>query len=309
MFKFSLKQLEYFAKVAESGSFAVAARELHISQPSISSAIYKLENALNVQLFVRHHAQGVSLTSAGGRILVEARDLLAHTDDFRQNALGLGEQMQGRLHIGCFGPIASMYLPAIVTQFFKLYPGVDLKLYEENTEALIAGLEGNRYDIAIVYKLDVPPALKLESLVSLRPYVILPTDHPLVGKSAIPLKQLAKYPMVSLDLPRSREYFSALFESKGLNPPISMRSPSFETVRALVANGAGFSVLVTRPHHNMSYDGNHVVEREIKDIIPSMDIVIVRHGKTRPTRLLTAFVDHCNNHFSDFEQCARQPST
>ncbi len=309
MFNFSLKQLEYFAKVAESGSLAVAARELHISQPSISAAIAKLENALNVQLFVRHHAQGVSLTSAGGRVFAEVNGLLAHTEDFRQNALGLGKQMRGRLHIGCFGPIASMYIPALVTQFLKHYPDVEIQLYEENTETLIAGLEGNRYDVVIVYKLDVPPALELEPLASLRPYVILPAEHPLVEKSALRLKQLARYPMVLLDLPRSREYFSALFESKGLSPQISLRSPSFETVRALVANGAGFSVLVTRPHHNLSYDANHVIEREIKDIVPSMDIVIVRQGKLRPTRLLSTFVDHSKRFFSTYELNARQYKT
>ena len=246
MFKFSLRQLEYFAKVAEVKSLAVAARELHISQPSISTAITKLEAALNVQLFVRHHAQGVSLTSAGGRMLTEVKALLAHADEVSRNARGLAENMRGRLHIGCFGPIASLYLPALITDFQAQYPEVELHLYEADNDTLLAGLAANRYDVAIVYKLDVPPTLQLKTLTTLKPYVILPPGHALAAQQQVSLADLAEYPMVLLDLPRSREYFSTLFTDQGLHPTVSLRSPSFETVRSLVANGAGFSVLVTR---------------------------------------------------------------
>jgi len=155
--------------------------------------------------------------------------------------------MRGRLHIGCFGPLAALYLPAIVTDFQQQYPEVELLLYEADNDALLTGLQANRYDVVIVYQLDVPSTLQLEHLASFKPHVIMAPNHPLATEKKITLKKLADWPMVLLDLPRSREYFSTLFESRGLHPVVSMRSPSFETVRSLVANGAGFSVLVTRP--------------------------------------------------------------
>ncbi len=297
MFNFSLRQLEYFAKVAEVKSLAVAARELHISQPSISTAITKLEAALNVQLFVRHHAQGVSLTSAGGRMLTEVKALLAHADEVNQNARGLAEKMRGRLHIGCFGPIASRYLPALVTDFQAKYPDVELNLYEADNDTLLAGLGANRYDMAIVYRLDVPPTLQLKTLVTLKPYVILPPTHELVTQDQVALADLAEHPMVLLDLPRSREYFSTLFTDQDLHPKISLRSPSFETVRSLVANGAGFSVLVTRPEHSACYDGKEVVVKEIADEIPLTEIVLVHPDHVRPTKLHSVFIDYCQGHF------------
>lgn len=297
MFKFSLRQLEYFAKVAEVKSLAVAARELHISQPSISTAITKLEAALNVQLFVRHHAQGVSLTSAGGRMLTEVKALLAHAGEVSQSARGLAEKMRGRLHIGCFGPIASLYLPALITDFQAQYPEVELNLYEADNDTLLAGLAANRYDVAIVYKLDVPPTLQVKTLATLKPYVILPPEHALAAQEQVSLADLAAYPMVLLDLPRSREYFSTLFTDQGLHPTISLRSPSFETVRSLVANGAGFSVLVTRPQHSACYDGKEVVVREILDEIPLTEIVLVHPDHVRPTRLHSVFIEHCQQHF------------
>lgn len=297
MFNFSLRQLEYFAKAAEVNSLATAARELHISQPSISTAITKLETALNVQLFKRHHAQGVSLTSAGGRLLSEVNSLLSHAQEVRMNAQGLSTQMRGRLHIGCFGPIAALYLPALITAFQSRYPEVDLNLYEDDNDALLNGVEANRYDVAFVYKLDVPASMQTERLLKLRPHIILPPNHELASQSKISLGELAKYPMVLLNLPRSREYFSSLFESKNLFPQISMRSPSFETVRSLVANGAGFSVLVTKPRQNYCYDGKQVVQRDIKDKIPLTEIVLVHPNNPRPTRLHSEFVAHCKIHF------------
>jgi len=297
VFDFSLRQLQYFAKVAEVQSLAVAARELHISQPSISTAITKLEAALDVQLFVRHHAKGVSLTSAGARILIEVNGLLTHAEEVRRNAQGLAQQVRGRLHIGCFGPLAALYLPAIVTGFQQQYPEVELLLYEADNDALLTGLQVNRYDAVIVYQLDVPPTLQLEPLASFKPHVIMAPDHPLAAEKTVTLKQLAQWPMVLLDLPRSREYFSTLFESRGLHPMVSMRSPSFETVRSLVANGAGFSVLVTRPSSKQSYDGKWLIEKEIENKIPLTDVVLVHHKNERPTRLHQEFVAYAKQHF------------
>ena len=73
---FSLRQLGYFVAAAESGSLAAAARRLNVAQPSISSAIRALEARFGLQLLVRHHASGVTLTPAGQRLLRQAGDLL-----------------------------------------------------------------------------------------------------------------------------------------------------------------------------------------------------------------------------------------
>ena len=79
--QFTLKHLRYFVAAAERGSVTAAARAIHVSQPSISEAIAHLEAVFDLQLFLRHHAQGLSPTPAGRRLLLEARSLLAHADD------------------------------------------------------------------------------------------------------------------------------------------------------------------------------------------------------------------------------------
>jgi DNA-binding transcriptional LysR family regulator len=76
MLRYSLRQLRYFVATAEALSFTGASKVLHISQPSISTAIAELEESFGVQLFIRHHASGLSLTQAGREMLGKSRDLL-----------------------------------------------------------------------------------------------------------------------------------------------------------------------------------------------------------------------------------------
>jgi DNA-binding transcriptional LysR family regulator len=74
--RYTLRQIEYFIATAETGSITLASERLSISQPSISTAITHLEGELETQLFVRHHAKGLSLTTAGRSLLVEAKMLI-----------------------------------------------------------------------------------------------------------------------------------------------------------------------------------------------------------------------------------------
>ena len=78
--RFSLRQLEYFIAAGETGSITLASEMIHISQPSISTAISHLERELNVQLFIRHHAQGLSLTPVGRALLSEAKRVVGQAE-------------------------------------------------------------------------------------------------------------------------------------------------------------------------------------------------------------------------------------
>lgn len=73
---FTLKQLKYFVAVVEAESIAEASRQLHIAQPSISIAVKTLEDMFEQQFFIRHHAQGVSMTPSGQRFYEKAKELL-----------------------------------------------------------------------------------------------------------------------------------------------------------------------------------------------------------------------------------------
>ena len=86
MLLYTLRQLEYAVAIADCGSVAGAAERLRVAQPSVSAALMKLEDQLGLQIFIRHHAQGVTPTSAGGRFLAAARSLLAQAQDFQRDS-------------------------------------------------------------------------------------------------------------------------------------------------------------------------------------------------------------------------------
>ena len=97
MAAYTLRQLKYFVTTVECGSVAEASRKLYIAQPSISTAIKGLEDSFGLQLFIRHHAQGVSLTPGGSRFYKKALELLRMAREFEQNALADNDVVAGQI--------------------------------------------------------------------------------------------------------------------------------------------------------------------------------------------------------------------
>ena len=100
MIQYTLKQLTYFTAAAERNSVTEAARVLNVSRPSVSTAIGHLEDVLGTQLFLRHHAHGLSMTPAGRRLLARARSLLAHAEELAADQWSEGEHLRGELQLG-----------------------------------------------------------------------------------------------------------------------------------------------------------------------------------------------------------------
>lgn len=298
MIQYTLRQANYFVAAADHGSIAEAAQALNISQPSVSSAVAKLEDLLGIQLFIRHHAQGVSLTPAGQRMVVEMRALLAHAGDVSHSAERIGEEVTGDFDVGCFLTIASFYMPGLIWSFESAYPGASIRLNEGMQTDLVEGLETGQFESAVVYDVDLPEGLEIEVLADFPPYILLPEDHPLAGETSVKLERLIDEPMILLDMQPSSRYFTTLFIHLGFEPDIQYRSPSFETVRSLVGNGFGYSVLVTKPAGDLTYDGKRIITIPVIDDVPQARIVLARMAGTRPTRFAQAFATVCKNHFA-----------
>lgn len=298
MIQYTLRQANYFVTAADCGSIAEAAQLLNISQPSVSSAVAKLEDLLGIQLFIRHHAQGISLTPAGQRMVVEMRALLAHAGDVYNSAESMGEEVSGDFDVGCFLTIASFYMPGLIRSFESAYPEANIRLNEGMQTNLVEGLENGQYESAVVYDVDLPDGLETEVLADFPPYVLLPESHSLANKVEIELESLIDEPMILLDMMPSSRYFTTLFIHLGFEPNIRYRSPSFETVRSLVGNGFGYSVLVTKPAGNITYDGKRIVTIPVADDVPQGRIVLARMKNTRPTRFAQAFATVCKNYFA-----------
>jgi DNA-binding transcriptional LysR family regulator len=292
---FTLVQLRYFLAVAEAGSMTAASRTLMVSQSAISTAVAHLEKELGVQLAIRHHARGLTLTKSGESFLSELRSFLIHADDLTEAARGLGGSLVGDLTLGCFSTISPFYLPRLLAAYEQRHPQVHVTVFEDEHAYLLRALREGRCEVALLYGYDLGPDVRYEVLDRIPPYVLVAHNHRLARRAAVRLRELAEEPMVLLDLPHSREYFRRILESAEVEPTVRRTSANYETIRALVAHGQGWSLLNQQPRSNTTYDGTMVAALRLKDPVPPLDLVLAAPASVRPTRRVVAFAD-----------CARQ---
>ncbi|MCP4072521.1 MAG: LysR family transcriptional regulator [Hyphomicrobiales bacterium] len=298
MLRFSLRQLEYFVATAEHSSVADAARQLNVSQPSVSKAIIKIEEQFSVQLFIRHHARGVSLTPAGERLLIDARGLLSYADSLQQNVQESSNIVGGTLNVACFVAIAPVFMPAILADFSQIYPGVDVRVFEGNQDEMFEGLASGKFELAIMYDSVLPPGIITTRLATFEPYVLLPASHPQAGQKCVSLASLTDEHFILLDVPPSRDYFLNMFRQNGLEVRVAFSSPSLEMVRGLVGRNWGYSLMVTRPYFDHTYDGQTIVGLPICEDVEDGILAIAQLEQVRPTRVMSVFSKFCVDWFT-----------
>ena len=289
----TFRQLEYVLAVADAGTMTGAAEQLNVSQSAISLAVSDLERVLGVQLFLRRKAKGVAPTDAGRTMLPEIRRLVAQADDLQSMARSLGETIEGTLHLGCFPTLTPFVIPQVLREFPRRHPSVDIDLFEGSAEDLQQRLLDGRCEVALMYGRGVVPDVATTRLHTLRPCVILPADHRLARHDdPIALVDLRDEPMVIPTMARGEDWFRSILRGAGIEPKVRFRTTTAESVRSLVASGAGFSMAPHRPSP-MTYAGPEVKYRDIADDVPSIDIVLAHARSARLTRRARAFSHFC----------------
>lgn len=254
MLRYTFRQLEYFVAVGETGSIARASERINVSSPSIS----QLEQEFGLPLFVRQHAQGLSLTQAGREMLEQARLVLREARALMDIAGDIAGSVRGPLSVGCLLTFAQLVLPMLRKGFKADYPEVRLRQYEMNQVELFSALRRSEIDVALTYDLDLPADLQFTGLVRLPPIALMGLDHPLANEAEVTIEQLRDHPMVLLDLPLSSDYFLSLFGGIGEKPVIAERTRDMAVMRSMVGNDFGYSIVNVRPLSDMSPDGNPV---------------------------------------------------
>lgn len=291
--RFTLRQLEYLVAVAECGSVALAAERCHVSSPSISAAIAQLEQEFGLPLFIRRHAQGLSLTEGGRQFTEAARAVLAAGAALNDRAAELTGQVRGPLAVGCLLTFAQVVLPRLRRSFAEAHPEVEFRQSEHDHAALIEALRHARLDAALSYDLELPGDLEFLPLLPLAPYALLPEGHPLAGRAQVTAADLAPHPMVLLDLPYSADYFLSFFTAEGLRPQIAERTRDMGVMRAMVANGFGYSIANIRLGSDRAPDGRRLVFVPLVTPRAPMRLGLILPAGGPLRRAVAAFADHC----------------
>lgn len=207
-------------------------------------------------------------------------------------------QSDAALRIGCFHTFGPFMLPEIIATFAK-DDSTDLRLMDGDHRRMIEGLRTGELDLALMTDIDLPDDIEATPLSTLRPHILLAEDHPLANEPNLTLEVLTDHPMILLDVPPSGEYSLQLFAAQHLTPHVKYRCPSYEMVRGLVGHGLGYSILVSKPASNLTYDGHALVTRPLPaDTHASHTIVATKKGSKLPKAAMP-FIAVCKTLFSD----------
>lgn len=237
----SLRDLEYLVALAEERHFGRAAERCNVSQPALSSQIRKLEELLAIILFERT-SRRVLATAAGEGIVRQARIVLSEAQKLMALAReGQGAAMAGRLALAAIQTLGPYLFPLILRALRDAYPDLALNLSEGRTADIVDGLRDGRLDAALLSPPIDDTGLTISPLFVEPFWLACPPDHPLATKKALRAVDLRGPGLLLLDEGHClRDQALAVCEA---GPGVGRHATSLETLRSMVAAGAGYTLL------------------------------------------------------------------
>jgi len=245
-----LQQLRYFLAVAQTGSFTVAARTCHVSQPSLSAQIAKLEAELGGPLLERGR-NGARLTQRGELFRGRAAEALRQLESGRFEVEQLDGLTRGSVTLGCLPTTGAYLLPPVLGAFGKAHPGIEVSLREESSPELARMLRESEVDLAILDEAGLGNGLRSEVLFAEPLLIALPPGHRFAGRRKLALKALAGEPLILMKSGHGfRKIVLDALARAGVQPQVVLETGEIDTVQALVQAGMGLSLvpkMVRRP--------------------------------------------------------------
>jgi DNA-binding transcriptional LysR family regulator len=240
-----LKQVEYFLKVVETGSFSAAADELYISQSSLSKQIMALENELGFPLFDRSKRK-IVITPAGKTFLSHARNL--HSAYQSMLAEVAPYKTVPSLSIIAIPVIAQYEIASQVARFKQANPEVQLALEEREAAAILPALNNRQFDLAFLRDNYLDKTIYNYIEVAHDHFqVILSRQHPLAGKPQLALAQLANENFIMFDKGTGvHELTVDACRTVGFEPRIFYASLRVESILGLVASNSGVALMMKK---------------------------------------------------------------
>ena len=244
----NVDDLRVFLAVAEAEHVTAAAGRLHLSQPTITRTLSRLEHELGVHLFDRP-GRRVRLNDFGQILVGYAERIVGQLDAAQAELAGLSNPHAGPLTVGFLPSLGTWLVPDLIRSFRALEPGVQFVLRQAASDGVADMLRLGEVDVAITSprpQLDEPVGWKL--LANERLGLAVPPDHRLAARHRVNLSQVASEPFVVLSAETGlRQIGDRLCRQAGFSPAVAFQSGEIPTVRALV--GAGLGVAILPFHH------------------------------------------------------------
>ncbi|MDF7679382.1 DNA-binding transcriptional regulator OxyR [Enterobacteriaceae bacterium ESL0689] len=239
----NIRDLEYLVALAEHRHFRRAADACHVSQPTLSGQIRKLEDELKVMLLERT-SRKVLFTQAGLLLVNQARTILREVKILKEMASQQGENMSGPLHIGLIPTVSPYLLPHIIPMLHRTFPKLEMYLHEAQTHQLLAQLDSGKLDCAILAQVK-----ECEDFIEVPLYdeaMILAVydNHPWARRDHIQMSDLNGEKLLMLaDGHCLRDQTLGYCFQAGADEDTHFRATSLETLRNMVSAGSGITLL------------------------------------------------------------------
>lgn len=238
----SLRDLEYLVAVGEELHFGRAAAKLHVSQPTLSEQIKKLETQLDVRLFERSN-RSVQLTQQGEELFEVARRILSETQNFLRLARNKKLPLSGEFNLGAIATVGPYYLPYIIAPLRKAFPDLELIIHEGLTNDLLAKLDRGEFNAVIASRTFDERNYRVYSLYQEPFWLAAPFDAKFNLKNGkVSIKDIEADKLLLLSegncLKDEVKNFCGLSRTQSTS---RMQSSSLETLRHLVAGGNGYT--------------------------------------------------------------------
>ena len=276
----TLNELRYIVAVARERHFGRAAESCHISQPTLSVAVRKLEEELSVTLFERGPGE-VAVTPPGRCIVEQARRVLDEAAVIRQLAAQGQDELAGMLRLGVIYTIGPYLLPHLIPRLHRRAPRMPLQIEENYTAVLGEQLKDGELDVLIL-SLPFAEAGIVTQAVYEEPFVVLmPTGHPLEQEAVIDSPTLARQELLLLgpghcfrdQVLRFCPECNQLSVASD-NMQRTLEGSSLETIRLMVATGMGVTVLPQTSVNNYPYPSALLSSRPFAEPAPKRVVAL-----------------------------------
>jgi DNA-binding transcriptional LysR family regulator len=276
----TLRQIEYFISVADTGQISRSANICAVSQSSMTIALKNLEDAIGVALLERH-AKGVRLTRAGERFLRHVQNATLSVDRAIVAAQEEPEQISGHVRLGMTETISAYLMPSLLSTAAQRFGNLTIDVVEDNREAIEQRLVDGHLDIALLLVSNIAEAseLKYETILRSQRRLWTHPDHPLQEAPRVTLEDVARENYLLLDMDEHVSTVGKYWAKQGATPNVRLQSKSIEAVRSLVALGQGVTILSDLVYRPWSLEGNRISRRNLSVAVPTMDVGAVWQRK------------------------------
>lgn len=283
----NIKDLKYFLAVAELEHFGQAAEQCHVSQPTLSGQIKKLEEQLGITLFERTNRR-VMLTESGNQIATYARRILREVDMIHEIAESSRDPLSGKFRLGAFPTLSTYVFPKIVPKVKEVMPNLRLILSEEKTSYLLDKLKNGEVDAALLALPIHDDFLLSQELFDDEFYLAVPPDHELTKYEKVDQKTLKKHRLLLLEEGHClRDQSLEVCQLHGIGEEQDFKATGMETLRQMVKAGTGITFM---PHIAMQENEIGIHYIPFKPPAPSRKIGLVWRKTTARQQVMNKLI-------------------